>query len=131
MKKRYFVWGLLAALLIIGSSSEAQAQRPAHYYPARPTFSPYLFYRQFNATGLPNYYTQIRPANRFYQEFVARSRAAPRIEARQTLIGERHVAEIVENQLRQRATTGIGQPSIPAQFMDTSHYYPATPIRRR
>lgn len=131
MNKRYFVWGLFAALLLIGSSESAQAQRPAHYYPARPVFSPYLYYGQFNSTGLPNYYTQVRPQTTFYRDFLSRAHAAPRALDRQSLMGERQVAEIVENQLRQRLTTGIGQPSVQARFLDTSHFYTNPASRRR
>ena len=131
MIKRNFVWGILAVLIGIALSDHAQAQRPAYYYPARPTFSPYLFYGQFNGTGLPNYYTQIRPASRYYQEYLSRSRVSQQGGFRQTMSGERQVLSRIENQLSQRPTTGIGQPAVPAQFLDTSHFYPRSPQRRR
>ena len=129
MTRQRFLWAILAGLFVIAISDSAEAQRPAHYYPARPTFSPYLFYRQFNATGLPTYYTQIQPANRYYQDFISRSHVAPRIQARTPLLSEQ-VTEILENQLRQRPTTGVGQPAVPAQFMNTSHYFQSGRPRR-
>ncbi len=120
---------LLAAVMVIGMAQSARAQRPAHYYPARPAFSSYLLYRQLNATGIPNYYSYVRPATQ-YRDFLARNPQAPN-EGRQTLMRvEREVARVVETQLRQRTTTGIGQPSVPAQFGEMSHFYPRSPVGR-
>ena len=63
-------WGVLMAL----ACQHAQAQRPAHYYPSRPTFSPYLLYNQVNLTGIPNYYTFVQPATQ-YRDFLQRKQA--------------------------------------------------------
>ncbi|MFK8111290.1 MAG: hypothetical protein AB8B91_03785 [Rubripirellula sp.] len=122
---------LFAAMLTIAMADTAEAQRPGHYYPARPTFSTYLLYRQFNATGVPNYYQYVRPASQ-YRDFLSRSQPQNGGGSRrQQLSVEQQVASALENQLRQRTTTGIGQPSVPAQFNETSHFYPRTPNRRR
>ncbi len=111
------------------ADSQAQAQRPAHYYPARPTFSPYLLYRQINLTGIPNYYTYVRPATQ-YRDFLVRSQPSPR--SRQRLVGDSDaVARIIERELRQRPSTGIGAAAIPARYGDYSHFYRAPGSGRR
>jgi len=129
MRKINLVCFLVTAFLTVAACQETHAQRPAHYYPARPTFSTYLLYRQLNATGIPNYYQYVRPATQF-RDFIGRSEART-TSARQTLSVEGQVSEILDNQLRQRATTGIGQASVPARFNDTSHFYGPRATRRR
>ncbi len=129
MRKINLVCLLLAALFVIAASQETHAQRPAHYYPARPTFSTYLLYRQLNSTGIPNYYSYVRPATQ-YRDFLTRSEARDN-SSRQTLSLEGEVARVLDSQLRQRATTGIGQPSVPARFNDTTHFYTQPATRRR
>jgi hypothetical protein len=127
----HLVCFLLATLFVATLATSAAAQGPAHYYPAKPTFSTYLLYRQLNTTGIPNYYQYVRPASQF-RDFTDRTPAAIGAEARrQTLTVEQQVAIVLENELRTRATTGIGQPSVPAQFNDTSHFFPRPDIRRR
>lgn len=121
---------LLGMLFVGGMADSAQAQQPSHYYPARPTFSTYLLYRQFNATGVPNYYQYVRPSTQ-YRDFLTRRPPSTAGSRRQTLSVEQQVATALENQLRQRSTTGIGRPSVAAQFNDTSHFYPPTPTTRR
>ena len=122
---------LLACLALAVTTQEAQAQRPAHYYPARPTFSTYLLYRQFNGTGIPNYYQYVRPAQTF-RDFLVRNPPSTQRQQDNSLMTIRNeVTKTIESQLRQRATTGIGQPSIPAQFGETSHFYPRPRPRRR
>ncbi len=110
--------GLMMALL----AQQAEAQRPAHFYPARPTFSPYLLYRQVNLTGIPNYYSYVRPATA-YRDFLTRSQETYRPGQRQTLISEQAVARIVTEQLRERGTTGIGAAAVPAVYGNYSHFY--------
>lgn len=129
MRKINLVCFLVAAFMVIAVCQETQAQRPAHYYPARPTFSTYLLYRQLNSTGIPNYYQYVRPATQF-RDFLSRSQART-TSARQTVSVEGQVAEILDKQLRQRATTGIGQAAVPARFNDTSHFYTPRATRRR
>lgn len=129
MKKQYLIWSTLAVLFVVGLATESQAQRPAHYYPTRPTFSPYMFYRQFNGTGLPNYYTFVRPRS-IYRDFLKREQA-PSVQRNQRLINEGDVSVIVDNALRERATTGIGQAAQAGRFMDTSHFYPSAATQRR
>ena len=129
MRKINLVCLLLAALFVIAACQQTHAQRPAHYYPARPTFSTYLLYRQINTTGIPNYYSYVRPETQ-YRDYLSRSQARSN-SSRQTLSVEGEVSRILDSQLRQRASTGIGQPSIPARFNDTSHFYAPTRPRRR
>jgi len=129
MRKINLVCCVMAALLATAMAQETHAQRPAHFYPARPTFSTYLLYRQVNGTGIPNYYQYVRPETQF-RDFVQRDQS--RLNSRnQVLSVEAEVARAFDSQLRQRATTGIGQAAIPAQFGDTSHFYQRPEVRRR
>ncbi len=131
MNKFYLAVCVSAGFLLFSSAADVSAQHPAHYYPARPTFSPYLLYNQFNGTGLPNYYSFVRPAQ-IYNDYASRTRPSYYAESqRQSLISQQQVAEIVDNQIRERLTTGIGAASQAATFQNTSHYYPQQPPRRR
>ncbi|WP_372718236.1 hypothetical protein [Novipirellula sp.] len=131
MNKFYLAVCVSAGFLLGGNASNVSAQQPAHYYPARPTFSPYLFYRQFNGTGLPNYYTFVRPRE-IYNDYVSRTRPSYYAESqRQSLITQQQVSDIVDNQIRERLTTGVGAASQAATFQNTSHYYPRQLGRRR
>lgn len=118
--------------LVAVSAVQSHAQRPAHYYPARPTFSTYLLYRQFNGTGIPNYYQYVRPATQFrdYVNNVPLSPAAGR-RTTQILDIEQQVERALETTLRQRPTTGIGEVSVPAQFGNTLQFYQRPPVTRR
>ena len=127
MRKIQLICIALAIGFVIGMSDTAEAQRPGHFFPARPTFSSYLLYRQVNNTGIPNYYSYVRPAN---QNRTLRPATINSTSRRQALSIEDEVAKVLESQLRQRVTTGIGQPSVAAQFGDTSHFYPRTQITR-
>ncbi len=122
MKKLHLLAFTFGFVLVFASSQAAQAQRPATYYPARQTFSNFLLYRQLNGTGIPNYYSYVRPANQ-NRDFLNRI-SRPVVGQRQSLSVEQEVARALDTQLRQRVTTGIGQPSVPAQFGNTSHFYP-------
>ncbi len=115
---------LAAGFVMATAASSAQAQRPAHYYPSRPTFSPYLLYRQLNLTGIPNYYSYVQPATQ-YRDFLIRGQTRPAAARRESLIGAREIANMVERRLEQRPSTGIGAPAIPARYGDYSHYYNA------
>ena len=128
MRKINLVCLVLVTLFVVAASQKAQAQRPAHYYPARQPFSQYLLYRQVNSTGIPNYYSFVRPATQF-RDFVSRSR--PETARRQTVnaVGN-EVRDVLQSQLRQRPTTGIGQPAIPATYGETLQFY-ARPLRGR
>ena len=122
---------LLAGLLVVAASQVAEAQRPAHFYPARPAFSSFLLYRQFNATGIPNYYTFVRHEQRF-RDFAIQNQERRSVGIRQPLTIEGEVARELDNLLRQRAVTGIGLPAVPAQFGQTSHFFPrSVPARQR
>ena len=129
MRKIYLVCFAAVALMMTAFAQESQAQRPAHFYPARPTFSSYLLYRQFNGTGIPNYYQYVRPETEF-RDYVTRN---PPVLAnrRQVLTVEQRVDQVLDSQLRQRLTTGIGNPSVPGQFNNTGHYYQRPAPRRR
>lgn len=124
MRKLHLLAFALGLVFVVAVSPKTQAQRPARFYPARPTFSNFLLYRQLNGTGLPNYYSFIRPSTQ-YRDFLRRSNR-PTARDRTTLSVEQEVARALESQLRQRVSTGIGQPSVPAQFNDTSHFYPSS-----
>lgn len=127
MRKINLACCVMVALFVTAMAEQTHAQRPAHYYPARPTFSTYLLYRQFNATGIPNYYSYVRPETQ-YRDFLTRP---TRDYGRQTLTVEQEVSRVLETHLRQRTSTGIGQPAMSAQFGDTSHFYQRPNIRRR
>jgi hypothetical protein len=120
-------------LLFSGTSSAwAQYPRPSHYYPSRPPISPYFGYSQVNTTGVPSYYTFVRPAQEqaaLYSRTYSRTNAyyaAPR-----TAINESLIADMVVDRLDVRQTTGIGAPSVPATFQDRMHFYPQPVIGRR
>ncbi|MGE0756004.1 MAG: hypothetical protein AB7F89_19980 [Pirellulaceae bacterium] len=126
-----FACGLMALLFLSGSQA-VYGQRPAHYAPSRPVLSPYFFYSAINTTGLPNYYTYVRPAIQF-EAFLQRSNVmAGRADTRSRLT-DGEVTSIVERQLRLRETTGAGAPALPGNYMDLSHFYgtSATGTRRR
>lgn len=129
MRKIQLVSFGVVALLMAAMAEESHAQRPAHFYPARPTFSSYLLYRQFNGTGIPNYYQYVRPETAF-RDYVTRN---PPIlsDRRQTLTVEDRVDQVLDSKLRQRLTTGIGSPSVPGQFNNTGHFYQRPAPRRR
>ena len=132
MNPRIRILCLIAVIVAtVSFCSSAQAQRPAHYYPARPTFSPYLLYRQVNATSIPNYYTYVQPARSVYQDSFVSSREAPRIQRQQTLLRQDEVNQIIEGRLGLRVSTGVGQPSQAATFLNTSHYFPTGTVPRR
>jgi hypothetical protein len=126
--KNKLVCCIAAILLVTAMSPVTQAQRPGHYYPARPTFSTYLLYRQFNGTGIPNYYQYVQPATQF-RDFVNRTEVTA--GRRQVLSVEQQVERAVETSLRQRETTGIGQIAVPAQFGDTGNFFERPPVIRR
>jgi hypothetical protein len=120
--------------LLFASSASAWAQypRPSHYYPARPPISPYFGYAQINTTGIPNYYTYVRPAQEqaaLYTRTYSRNNAfytPPR-----TGVNESLIADMVVDRLNVRETTGIGAPSTAATFQDRMHFYPAPVTGRR
>jgi hypothetical protein len=124
---------MVAATFLLGTAvAEAQFPRPAHYTPARPPLSPYFGYAQINTTGLPSYYTFVRPA----QEAAALySRTYSRTNAYYTppsgALNESLIADMVVDRLEVRQTTGIGAPSVPATFQNRLHYYSPSPISRR
>lgn len=127
MNARFLAGYAMAGLLVVGFCCQAQAQRPTHYYPARPTFSPYLLYGQLNTTGVPNYYSYVRPSVQF-RDYL--QRPAPQGDPRTQVLTQDRLETALENQLRQRPTTGIGQPNVPARFMESSHFYPQPTYRR-
>ena len=121
----------ISSVIVLLTTSTVSAQNPAHYYPARPVFSPYLFYGQFNGTGIPNYYTFVRPGQ-IYQEYASRRQTGNFDgDQRQRLISENQVEAIVDNQLRQRLSSGVGSTTLPAGFQDRSHFYPRPQAKRR
>jgi hypothetical protein len=120
---------VLALGLLLMTGSAAWAQRSPHYSPVRPPISPYLYYSAINTTGLPNYFTYVRPAIQF-QAFTQRRAFDARLETRVRMDDER-VTGIVERQLRLRETTGLGAPAVAGTFMDFSHYYPPSGVVRR
>lgn len=122
--------GVGALAFVVVACQNATAQRPNHFTPARQTFSPYLLYNQVNSTGIPNYYTYVQPATQF-RDFVNQIPPETRRAPRQPLVNERAVARILDQQLRERATTGIGAASVPASFGNRSHYYTAPRRARR
>jgi hypothetical protein len=127
MKSRYLRHVLLSVGFLLMTSATAWAQRPAHYYPLHAPLSPYLYYSAINTTGLPNYYTYIRPAQRFQSYLERRPTDLARLETRVRL-DESRVAEMIQRHLEVRETTGLGAPATPATFMDYSHYFSRPPV---
>jgi len=119
-----------AVLFVAVSCQSVDAQRPAHYVPARQTFSNYLLYRQINGTGIPNYYSFVRPAQQS-RDFASRAQVFDSRAGRQSLTVQQEVARAIESQLTQRPFTGVGRAAVPAQFGETTHFYRRPPIRRR
>jgi hypothetical protein len=119
------------AVAIICGGAEAFAQLPAHYYPVKPPMSPYFAYSAFNTTGLPNYYTYVRPAlqEQQYMRMAEQASRAAMVSSR-IVLSEQAVGEIVQRTLMERQTTGYGAPAVAATFQDLSNFYPrAAPAR--
>jgi hypothetical protein len=130
MRKINLACGLLATLFVIGIADRCSAQRPGHFYPARPTFSANLLYRQFNATGIPNYYYYVRPEQQI-RDYLIQPQRGPDPQRQVLTNVEQEVGRVLESQLRQRTSTGIGRPRAAARFGDTSHFFPRTTIQPR
>jgi hypothetical protein len=124
MKTQVQLLGFLVVLFC--GSTQAFAQTPAHYYPVRPPISPYFAYSAINTTGLPNYYTYIRPAQQQAQYAMMAEQANRMSAATRVVLTEQSVGEMVQRQLMERQTTGYGAPAVAATFQDLSHFYPTT-----
>ena len=133
MISRSVLRGLMALGLFVCAGNVAWAQRPAHYFPLHQPLSPYLYYSAINTTGLPNYYTYIRPQTQF-RAFLER-RVSENLRGGETggriRLDENRVAEIVARQLEVRETTGLGATALHGTYMDYSHYFSQPATRRR
>lgn len=137
MKMVKIAIGVAVVGLFLGLSSEASAQRPAHYRPIRPPFSRYFGYSAFNTTGIPNYYLYVRPAQQYdalqYQTFLEHERPETfEAAGSRTTLDENRVRDIFDRQLELRGTTGVGAPAQAASYQNYSHFYPKVnlPARR-
>lgn len=122
-KRNVAIWAnpaVLGVLLVLGS--EAVAQRPQRYQPARPTVSPYMNLFRNNNSPVPNYYSFVRPQLNQIQ-----------VNQEQQALLMRQNSEIqgLQKNLLQTRTDGpvSGSPSwfqtpgSRSTFMNTSGYY--------
>ncbi|MEO2046114.1 MAG: hypothetical protein ABGX16_06015 [Pirellulales bacterium] len=124
MKTQY---NRLLAILVLGfalvPSERACAQRARKYQPARPTTSPYLNLLRTNVSGVPNYYSFVRPQQK-QREINLNERSIRQRQAR--TLGK------IENTLQQGRlpiqSTGSGSgfmlQGTRSTFMTPSRYYP-------
>lgn len=125
---------LLSLLAVLAIGSIAAAQRPSHYYPARPPISPYMGYSNVNTTGLPAYYATVRPTMDFQsvvRSYRTGSAFAPAPVAMRTTLDDERVADMVAQRIEVRQSTGVGATSVPSTFMTYSHFYTPRSITAR
>ena len=113
------LWGSLAA-------NRCQAQELKRYQPSRPTVSPYLNLNRFNASGVPNYYTLVRPFNNQRQINLQ----TQRLQRQQAAA----IRGIQRTQVSPEAVTGTGSRFLTsgstAGYQNTLQFYPAISLRR-
>lgn len=118
------------AVASFGYEQAAMAQSSAQYIPPRPAISPYFAYSAVNTTGLPNYYTYIRPAQQARTFFEKEQANRARDEAR-LILDERRLDDLSQRRVDQRSTTGTGTTAVAGAFQQYSHYYPNPAVVRR
>lgn len=128
MRQLYLALATATAMLAMISQAERVHGQVRRYQPARPTVTPYLNLLRTNTSGLPNYYSLVRPQlNQL--EFNQQQRALEATQAR-TL-----------SQLRtdvQQALTPTGKGAgfmtvdRSGRFLNSAPYFPPPPaIQRR
>jgi hypothetical protein len=115
------------ALVVIVSTSSAQAQQPFSNIQQSPTVSPYLNLLNRSNVGLPNYQTLVRPMLDQQEQNIQQQQQINQLK--------QHQKSLVANQERGLAQRGIsneirgtGHVTV---FMDYSHYYQHGPAGAR
>ena len=116
----------LACLLGCWAANCCQAQEMRRYRPNSPTVSPYVNLDRFNTSGLPNYYSLVRPFNNQRQINLQ----TQRLQRQQASTIER----IEQQQAAPEAVTGTGSRFLTsgsrAGYQNTLQFYPAIVLRR-
>ncbi len=117
----------LLAMLVLGFTllqcDQVLAQRARSYRPSRPTTSPYLNLLRPNTSGVPNYYSFVRPEQR-QREFNLHERSLRQQQARK--LGKIE-SDLIQGQAPIHSTgTGSGfmMQGTRSSFMAPSRYYP-------
>ena len=117
-----------AVTLLSPKLSDAQELR--RYQPTRPTVSPYLNLGRFNTSGLPNYYTLVRPLNRQRQV----NTQAQRVQQQQALALQRLETAVRTGPVIPQVSTGTGSRFLTSgsrvSYRDTRQYYPPVILGR-
>jgi hypothetical protein len=125
--KKWLITPLAIALL---ASRVSHGQQIRRYTPQSPTVSPYLNLLQNNNSGLPNYYSLVRPQLR--QRSINRDVQQQEQRQRRQL---QHLGTRQESIQELVAPTGTGgwfmAPGQRAKFLGTSQFYPEPPRGRR
>lgn len=125
--KKWLIAPLAIALLAGGVSLGQQIRR---YTPKSPTVSPYLNLLQNNNSGLPSYYSLVRPQlqQRTINREVQRQEHRQRQQLQRLGTRQESIQELV-------APTGTGgwfmATGQRAKFLGTSQFYPEPPRPRR
>ncbi len=122
---------LLLLLIASAMQNSNQAQELRRYQPSSPTVSPYLNLGRFNAGGLPNYYSLVRPLNRQQQI----NQQADRLQRQQSISLQQLQHEAMTRQLQvPQVRTGTASrffnSGSRAVYRDTRQFYPAVNLRR-
>ena len=116
----------LGCLVACSATKRSDAQEIRRYQPATPTVSPYLSLGRFNTTGLPNYYTLVRPLNN-QRQLNLRTQRLQRQQATT-------IQRLERRQLSPEAVTGTGSrfltPGSRAGYQNTLQFYPPVTLRR-
>lgn len=127
--KRAVLTGFACAILF-GMPKFLQGQELRRYQPSSPTVSPYLSLGRFNTSGLPNYYTLVRPLNRQRQV----NTQAQRLQRQQGLALQRLETAVQGAPAVPQVTTGTGSrfltPGSRVTYRDTRQYYPPVILSR-
>lgn len=106
------------------------AQELLRYQPSSPTVSPYLNLGRFNTSGLPNYYTLVRPLNRQRQV----NTQAQRLQRQQGAALQRLERAVQPNLVVPQVSTGTSSQFLNsgsrAVYRDTRQFYPPVILRR-
>lgn len=115
----------LLALALVADAAHCQVQR---YQPSTPTVSPYLNLTRTNLSGLPNYYSLVRPQlnqRAFNQQQL-------QTQARQAQTLDQLRADVQGSLTPTGKNAGFMTLGQSGAFLDTTRYYPSPPaIRRR
>lgn len=117
----YRIWIVVAALVCLGLSPIASAQR---YQPSRPTVSPYMNLLRNNNSPIPNYYSFVRP----HQNQTAFNEQQLDLQSRQNGEILRLQADALRNQNQTAgpvsgSASWFQNPGSRSTFMNTSRYY--------